>query len=97
MNDDLFNYLVATDELDDFLGYEPKCPNCGSKLLEIIYGMPDSEIGEKAMKGELFLGGCMISDENPKYHCNTCERSYFENLKDYIEEDNNFKMIEDDN
>lgn len=22
MNDDLFNYLVATDELDDFLGYE---------------------------------------------------------------------------
>ena len=26
MNDDFFNYLVATDELDDFLGYEPKCP-----------------------------------------------------------------------
>ena len=26
MNDDLFNYLVATDELDSFLGYEPKCP-----------------------------------------------------------------------
>ena len=48
MNDDLFNYLVATDELDDFLGYEPKCPNCGSKLLEIVYGMPDSETGEKA-------------------------------------------------
>ena len=49
------------------------------------------------MKGELFLGGCMIDDDNPKYHCNTCERSYFENLKDYIEEENNFKMMEDDN
>ena len=69
MNDDLFNYLVATDELDDFLGYEPKCPNCGSKLLEIVYGMPDSETGEKAMNGELFLGGCMVGEENPKYHC----------------------------
>lgn len=96
MNDDFLNYLVATDELDEFLRYEPKCPNCGSKLLEIVYGMPDSEIGEKAMKGELFLGGCMIEDDNPKYHCNNCERSYYENLKDYIEEENNFKMMEDD-
>ena len=92
-------YLIiqSLDELDDFLGYEPKCPNCGSKLLEIVYGMPDSEIGEKAMNGELFLGGCLIGEDNPKYHCNTCERSYFENLKDYIEEENNFKMMEDDN
>lgn len=32
MKDELFNYLVATGELDDFLGYEPKCPNCGNKL-----------------------------------------------------------------
>ena len=68
MNDDLFNYLVATDELDSFLGYEPKCPNCGGKLLEIVYGMPDSETGEKAMKEELFLGGCMIDDDNPKMY-----------------------------
>lgn len=36
MKDDLFNYLVATDTLDDFLGKEPiiitnkvKCTNCG--------------------------------------------------------------------
>ena len=96
MNDDLFNYLVATDELDSFLGYEPKCPNCGSKLLEIVYGMPDSEMGEKAMKGELFLGGFMIDDDSPKYHCNTCKRSYFENLKDYIEEENNFELGDDE-
>ena len=89
MNDDLFNYLVATDELDSFLEYEPKCPNCGGKLLEIVYGMPDSETGEKAMKEELFLGGCMIDDDNPKYHCNVCRRSYFKNLKDYIDEENN--------
>ena len=96
MKDDLFNYLVATDELDDFLGYEPKCPKCGSKLLEIVYGMPDSDVGDKALKGEVFLGGCMVDDINPKYHCNICERSYFENLIDYIEEENNFKMLEDD-
>lgn len=44
MNDDFFNYLVATDELDDFLGYEPKCPECGNKLVEIVYGMPGSDV-----------------------------------------------------
>ena len=80
MNDDLFNYLVATDELDNFLGYEPKCPNCGSKLLEIVYGMPDSETGEKAMNGELFLGdnrsGYNLPDtpENREYILEDFER-----------------------
>ena len=35
MNDDFFKFLVATDEVDDFLGYEPKCPVCGNKLDKI--------------------------------------------------------------
>ncbi len=67
------------------------CPNCGSKMVDIVYGMPPADIGEKAKKGELFLGGCMISDNDPSYHCNNCKRSYFKNLKDYIEEPNNFE------
>ena len=29
MKDDLFNYLVATDSLDEFLGYEEKENNMG--------------------------------------------------------------------
>ena len=39
MKDDFFNYLVATDELDNFLGYKKKivinkikCINCGDIL-----------------------------------------------------------------
>ncbi len=69
----------------------PNCPNCGNKMVEIIYGMPDYETGEKAMRGEIYLGGCVISDHDPKYHCNNCRRSYFEDLKEYIEEPNNFE------
>ena len=34
MDKNFFDYLVATDELDEFLGYEPNCPNCGNKLVE---------------------------------------------------------------
>ena len=32
MKDELLSYLIATDEIDDFLGYEPKCPYCKIKL-----------------------------------------------------------------
>lgn len=91
MNDNFFNYLVATDELDDFLGYEPKCPNCGNKLAKIIYGMPSSDIMNQVEKGEVFIGGCCVDEANPKYHCNICRRSYYSNLKDYIIEGNNFE------
>lgn len=91
MNDDLIDYLISTDSIDEFLGFEPKCPNCNSKLVNIIYGMPDTDALEKAKNGKLFLGGCMIEDKNPKYHCNKCRRSYFADLKEYINEPNNWE------
>lgn len=91
MKDDFFDFLVATDKLDDFLGKELRCPNCNFKLIEIIYGMPDSSIFEKVEQGEVFLGGCVIDDFQPKYHCNNCKRSYSGDLKVYIEEENNFE------
>ena len=67
-----------------------KCPNCGHKMIEIVYGMPSLKTFEKAKKGKIFLGGCIIEDNQPKYHCNNCERSYLEDLKTYIEESNNW-------
>lgn len=91
MNDDLIDFLIDTDSIDEFLGNKPKCPNCGSQMVEIIYGMPNSKTKEKAQKKELFLGGCIIGDKNPKYHCNKCRRSYFDDLKNYIKEENNWE------
>ena len=63
----------------------PKCPKCGKKMIKIFYGIPTCDVFEKAEKGELFLDGCMITDNDPLYYCNTCRRSYFKNLKDFIE------------
>lgn len=64
-----------------------KCPNCGEDMVDILYGMPMGEAFEKAERKELFLGGCCmpIEGEPPKYHCYRCRRSYYSNLKDYIE------------
>ena len=53
--------------------------------------MPSSDVIDQVKKGEIFIGGCCVEEENPEYHCNTCRRSYYSNLKDYIVEGNNFE------
>ena len=56
-----------------------KCPNCGSKMLEIEYGLGAGE-GK-----DVVWGGCIIEEENPPmFYCKKCNRSYYDNLKDYI-------------
>lgn len=69
----------------------PNCPNCGSNMIEIIYGMPDPEAVKMVKKGKLFLGGCYIDEKNPVFHCNVCRRSYFPDMVNYINEENNFE------
>ena len=38
------------------------CPDCGGRVLPVMYGMPGDEAMRAAERGELFLGGCMIED-----------------------------------
>ena len=86
--------IAEADELIMNIFYDGSsvvCPNCGKKMLDIVYGMPAPETIEKAKRGELFLGGCMIKDNQPEYHCNICRRSYSKDLKTYIEEANNWE------
>ena len=45
MNDEILDYLLATDSMDEFLGDKSICPYCGSKLFEIEYGLADAELG----------------------------------------------------
>jgi predicted RNA-binding Zn-ribbon protein involved in translation (DUF1610 family) len=49
------------------------CPSCGEdEVLRIQYGYPSPELIEDARRGEVELGGCCISDENPVWRCRTC-------------------------
>jgi transposase-like protein len=51
----------------------PKCPSCGSsKVVPIVYGLPDADLGEASEKGEVELGGCVITVDDPKWRCKTC-------------------------
>jgi len=46
-----------------------RCPACGSKrIASIMYGYPlfSEELEQKLEAGKITLGGCCISDDDPK-------------------------------
>jgi len=56
----------------------PKCPFCdGDKTCSIFYGYPgDIEwYLEAVAKGEI-IGGCVISDNDPAWHCHECKKNW---------------------
>lgn len=50
-----------------------RCPECGSdRIVPILYGLPTSESGEAADRGELLIGGCMTGPGAPRWGCGAC-------------------------
>ena len=55
-----------------------KCPECSSSSVAVIlWGYPDmSAIQEKLDKKEIALGGCYVTDNDPKWECNDCNHQW---------------------
>jgi hypothetical protein len=56
-----------------------RCPNCRkTAIIPIAYGMADVSMAESRDRGELILGGCMIDDGSPIWHCTNvaCENEW---------------------
>ena len=53
------------------------CPSCGSRsVVRIAYGLPD-ELGEEAARrGAITLGGCILVENAPKWHCRDCSHKW---------------------
>tara|TARA_Y100001960_G_C14410237_1_gene697799 strand:+ start:42 stop:320 length:279 start_codon:yes stop_codon:yes gene_type:complete len=50
------------------------CPKCkSSKIISIVYGMPASDLAKDEEEGKVILGGCVIREDAPDYHCKDCE------------------------
>ena len=53
------------------------CPKCKSaETVPIVYGLPDWDLGRAAERGELVLGGCMVTDDDPRWRCRACEADF---------------------
>jgi hypothetical protein len=88
---DLSNSVFAKVDYDapKRLRKGSKCPTCAvGKLIPIVYGMPGSELVEQSERGEIELGGCVVSIEvfdserglisgDPELICPKCEGRFF--------------------
>ena len=53
------------------------CPKCGSlDVVPILYGYPMPETMEAAERGEIELGGCCVSGDDPRKHCKACGEQF---------------------
>jgi hypothetical protein len=51
-----------------------KCPKCNSeKVIPIVYGLPTDDAFKAADEGKVVLGGCIVHDDRPFWHCSNCE------------------------
>ena len=66
-----------------------KCPTCNAgKLIPIVYGLPLRELMEQSERGEVELGGCIITEVfdpktgfvsgDPELYCPKCEGRFFQ-------------------
>ncbi len=71
------------------------CPTCNAaKLIPIVYGLPSREVMEQSDRGEIELGGCVVTqiiDHNgirtndPELHCPTCSSNFYRSgVKDTV-------------
>lgn len=45
------------------------CPTCAAPLMEIVYGMPGPGLFEASDRGEVVIGGCVITGFDPTHQC----------------------------
>lgn len=47
------------------------CPVCGQqdKIIPVVYGKPSNKTLQKANKGKVYLGGCIVTECDPNYYC----------------------------
>ncbi|WP_409025061.1 carboxypeptidase-like regulatory domain-containing protein [Hymenobacter sp.] len=51
-------------------GSKPGCVGGHSdNIIPIVYGLPGSALMKKAEQGKVHLGGCTVSDCEPRYYC----------------------------
>jgi hypothetical protein len=48
------------------------CPACGGAGVPIVYGMATYQAGQAVERGEIALGGCEVTGEDPDYRCREC-------------------------
>ena len=73
--------LLMERELPQGVLEELNCPNCnGGKVALIFWGYPqlDQDLQKAIDEKKVVLGGCLISDNDPKWKCVSCSHRWGE-------------------
>lgn len=58
----------------------PTCPECGSgEVVEVVYGYPTFPTSERARRGEIRLGGCLVAfdmENEERASCRSCDHEW---------------------
>ena len=58
-----------------------QCPLCNNaKIATIFWGYPSdiTEYEKEIAEGKIVLGGCLVTDQDPKWECNSCHHRWGE-------------------
>ena len=59
------------------------CPSCGARPMATIrYGLQQltPELAEELESGRVTLGGCCVSDDDPRWECSECGRLIYKKV-----------------
>src|SRR6218665_3031982 len=59
-------------------GTETTCPVCKStkNSIPVVYGKPSASGIQRAEKGGIRLGGCIVTEDSPKHYCKKDKKLY---------------------
>ncbi len=52
------------------------CPRCGTPGIPIIWGLPGADLAEAARRGEVILGGCLVTGDDADHECPACRHQW---------------------
>ena len=54
-----------------------RCPECeGTDVVPIVYGFPGPDLADAQNRGEVELGGCVVTGADPEWRCKVCGHSW---------------------
>ncbi len=73
------------------------CPRCGAfaPMLPILFGFPWFVAGEAQERGEIVLGGCVVTGEDPTHRCSACGEDVILDLDGADDATSSFSAIEE--
>jgi len=50
--------------------------SCNHHLIKILYGKPSPKALKLEQEKKIILGGCVVTENAPKYYCTKCKKKF---------------------